>query len=230
MANHKPQIAFQFEKRIAEVQKRMGKLSYCTFASFNTDRPIQPIQYPYRGRNISIDVATQRQVLEQAKATCVKYRDEDMDYQGGWIYLQGPPGVGKSHLAAAMLNAFSEAQLADLMNDDSADGVYNVDYISVPELLQYIRDGFNNKTAGKRLDELCTVDFLVMDDIGSEKSSDWADEQLFTIINYRDKHELATILTSNVEYDRLEPRIADRIAGNAELVVMALSSYRRVKP
>lgn len=232
MQTRKSQKLIKFEKQLEEIHKRMGKLAHSTFENFNIDRSFEPKQIPFQGKMVLMDEYIQRKAFEKAFLACREYAENCASFENGWMYIQGFPGAGKSHLAAAILHRHVATQLKpDWIDPEDDDTLYfSADYISAPEMLMHIRDGIKDNTYSKRINDLCTVDFLVIDDIGgTTKRTDWVDETMFQIINSRDKHELATIFTSNVEYDTLEPRIADRIAGNAELVLMPISSYRRLK-
>jgi DNA replication protein DnaC len=103
-----------------------------------------------------------------------------------------------------------------------------VAYASVPDLLRFIRRGFGDGAADERLDALMEVDLLVLDDLGAERLTAWADEQLFVLLNARYLDERATVLTSNERPDTLPARLHSRIAELAQIVWMPLSDYRRI--
>jgi DNA replication protein DnaC len=66
------------------------------------------------------------------------------------------------------------------------------------------------------IEELMTVQYLVLDDYGSEKSTDWTAETIFTIIDDRIAQMRPTIVTSNLtlaDIDRADPRLASRLGG-----------------
>ena len=60
---------------------------------------------------------------------CIDYATEPE----GWIYLYGPTGVGKSHLAAATSRALANRNNLTLA------------YISEPQLMKYLRDGWGQR-------------------------------------------------------------------------------------
>jgi hypothetical protein len=66
------------------------------------------------------------------------------------------------------------------------------------------------------------------DDLGAEKVTDWVDETLFKIINYRYQREMPSVLTSNEGVNRLPGRVASRVKEMAETVFLAVSDYREV--
>jgi DNA replication protein DnaC len=52
---------------------------------------------------------------------------------------------------------------------------------------------------------------MVLDDLGVENPSPWAQEKLFQLLNYRYNHRLPTIITTNTDLDLLDPRIRSRL-------------------
>ena len=55
------------------------------------------------------------------------------------------------------------------------------------------------------------VDFLILDDMGTEKITDWVNEKLYQIINYRYENFKSTVLTTNLSGDQLADRLGERI-------------------
>ncbi len=113
------------------------------------------------------------------------------------LFLCGPCGIGKTHLAAAILNFWKEKA--------------NTLYVSCPNFLKSLRDNFTNPSHPNRLHMAQTIDLLVIDDLGAEKNSEWVRETLFILINHRYEHELATIFTTNASLGALEPKLGGRI-------------------
>jgi hypothetical protein len=74
---------------------------------------------------------------------------------------------------------------------------------------------------------LTTVPLLVIDDLGTERPSDWNDTTLFDLLKSRDAAERATIYTANLPVTLLhDPRVASLIQGTALLVPLIVSDYR----
>ena len=145
-----------------------------------------------------------------------------------WLFFFSPPGRGKTHLMAAITH-----QLLD--NGRKAL------YVIAPEMLKYIREGFDKEnqrlhdSASKRLQQIRTADVLLLDDLGAEKSSEWAVEQLYLILDYRYREELPTVIASNYTAETLPPtmmRIADRLQDVRKCKVsrMGGTSYRKNGP
>lgn len=120
----------------------------------------------------------------------------------GWLVLEGNYGCGKTHLAVAIGNT-RVSQFGD-----------QVLFITAPDLLDYLRTTYS-PTAEIDYDEsfnrIRNIQLLILDDLGVENPSGWAKEKLFQLLNYRYAKRLATVITTNVELDELDPRISSRM-------------------
>lgn len=131
------------------------------------------------------------------------------------IYFTGDPGIGKTHLAVSTLKLWIAAGRAGA-------------FATVPILLQSLRKGYEQKDYDERIELLCSVPLLILDDFGTERPNPWATEQLFTIINARYTGGKATIFTSNLSIEQMEGRlgemgirISSRIMGMCDVVTMS---------
>src|SRR5690606_36955822 len=91
-------------------------------------------------------------------------------------------------------------------------------FISMPELLNKIKATFNEnnkETEEQILKALRICDLLIIDDLGAEKTSEWVQEKLFTIIDTRYKRQKPIMATSNIRpadlIDKIGKRAYDRI-------------------
>lgn len=137
-----------------------------------------------------------------------------------WLFLQGPVGVGKTHLAAAVANYAITHQRVSTYFDE------------VPDLLDHLRATFDpNQPAGydERFHLIRDVGLLVLDDLGTENATPWAKEKLYQIINHRYMEQLPTVITSNVDHRKVEDRILSRILDHrlTQYVVVDAEDYRR---
>jgi DNA replication protein DnaC len=104
------------------------------------------------------------------------------------LFLEGPPGVGKTHLAAAVLKQVV-----------TTTGVRGVFY-DTRDLLKVIKNTYDPSTRTTELDVLRPVmnaDLLVLDDLGAEKPTEWVEETMNLIVNTRYNERRLTIFTSN---------------------------------
>jgi DNA replication protein DnaC len=123
---------------------------------------------------------------------------------GGCITFQGGNGCGKTHLAGAIANKALAAGI-------------EVFFAVVPDLLDYLRSTFaptHTETYHDIFERVRTAGLLILDDLGAERSAEWAEEKLYQIVNFRALMGLPMVVTTNVTDERiklLRPRIYSRI-------------------
>ena len=120
----------------------------------------------------------------------------------GWLVMLGGYGTGKTHLAAAIANYVVQ------------DHQMQVYFAVAPDLLHNLRAAYapgSEVTYDERFEQIRSVYLLVIDDLGAEQSTPWAVEKLYQIFNYRYNNRLPTVVTSNDDLDRLDPRICSRL-------------------
>lgn len=137
-----------------------------------------------------------------------------------WLVLSGPVGVGKTHLAVAI------AQYAIEQNSMAA---Y---FAAVPDLMDHLRSSFAPSSAegyDERFDEIRTAQLLVLDDLGTENATPWAQEKLYQIINHRYVERLPTVITTNADIRSIDDRIASRMLDHrlSTLVEIDAPDFRR---
>ena len=103
-----------------------------------------------------------------------------------WLLLTGPRGCGKTHLAIAIAGESRRQGRA-------------VFRAFVPDLLDHLRATFNPDspiTYDELFEQVKTASLLILDDLGTESSTSWAEEKLYQIVAYRYDARLPTVITS----------------------------------
>ena len=119
----------------------------------------------------------------------------------GWLIFTGPNGAGKTHLAAAIAN-------------HCVDSSRIVFFSHAPDLLDHLRSSFgpaSEVSYSDLFEQVRTTPLLVLDGLGSQSATPWAEEKLRQIINHRFNAELPTIVTTAVPLSGLDPYIATRL-------------------
>jgi DNA replication protein DnaC len=118
----------------------------------------------------------------------------------GWLLLLGTYGVGKTHLAAAIANLAVGVGVPTL-------------FLTVPDLLDWLRYSYGSHEANfeTRFEEIRNINLLVLDDLGTQNATPWAEEKLYQILNHRYVNRLPMVITSNQALDEIEGRIQSRL-------------------
>lgn len=135
--------------------------------------------------------------LRRAYETC-RYFAQDPE---GWLLLTGPYGSGKTHLAAAIANA-RIAQSQPVL------------FMVAPDLLDHLRAAYNPSAQvgyDSLFDQVRMISLLILDDLGAQSSTAWAQEKLFQLLNYRYNARLPTVITTNQRIDELDQRLRSRL-------------------
>lgn len=137
------------------------------------------------------------------------------------IFLLGPVGVGKSHIAQAL------GHIACRMG-------YDVLYTKAAGMFRYLNGGRADNSWERRIRGYTVADLLIIDDFGLKPMAPVQSDDLYEVINERYMKK-SIIFTSNRAIEDWQglfpdPIIAnsamDRIAHNAHQIIMTGESYR----
>jgi DNA replication protein DnaC len=130
----------------------------------------------------------------------------------GWLMLMGPSGSGKTHLAVAIAN--ERIQIGE-----------QVLFVVVPDLLDHLRSAYG-PSSEMPYDELFEnvkgAPLLILDDLGTQSSTPWAQEKLYQIFNHRYNAQLPTVITSNRPLEEIDERLRWRMTDPAISTVCAV--------
>jgi DNA replication protein DnaC len=140
----------------------------------------------------------QRQNLQEAYRIARMFAQSP---EGSWLVLLGRNGCGKTHLAAAIANyRLAQGQPAF--------------FVGVPDLLDHFRSAYSPEsklTYDELFETVRSTPLLILDDLGAQTSSPWAQEKLYQLINHRYNARLATVITSNLPPKDIEARLISRM-------------------
>ena len=129
------------------------------------------------------------------------------------LFFTGAVGRGKTHLSLAIAN--------EVLKQGGT-----VIYKRIDDLLDIIREyKFNREEnpekKGSQLEYLKKVDLLIIDDLGAENITPFAQNQLRILIEDRNNFDKAWIINSNLNFNELQDfygqRVTDRIIEKADI-------------
>ncbi len=154
--------------------------------------------------------------------TFAKYQNQAaIDLCAGYpacnLYIWGPAGVGKTHLATAIVRMFPDGRV-----------------LKPQQILRKMRGLKDGNEEEAVLAKIAAMPHLVIDDLGVEKTTAFSMSSLYEIIEARDmNYTKGLIVTSNLSLSALaerigDDRIASRLAGMCR-VVNITGEDRRIK-
>jgi len=141
------------------------------------------------------------------------------------LFLHGPPGTGKTLLGCILLN--------ELMLHRGRPGRF----VSLTRgYFQRLRDTFSEDSeqhgqAYQILEELVQVPYVVLDDLGIQRGTEWEEEVLYDLVDGRYSEERFTIVTTNQPLEEIQRisrgRIYSRLVEMCHLIEMEGPDWRK---
>ncbi len=178
----------------------LGSLTNCTFDNFLTE---------------GVGLPPAKQIhLKLAYDSVLAFGKDPQ----GWLVLKGGYGSGKTHLAAAIANyRIAQGQM--------------VIFVNTPDLLDHLRAAYSPSSDvgfDERFQQVRNAPLLILDDLGSQSNTDWAQEKLYQIFNHRYNAAMPTVVTTNQELETIEGRIRSRLVDHrlVKIITIAVPDFR----
>ena len=192
---------------------RMLDLGSQSFDTFSTD------WYPDRyDRDIGVTV---REHMETVYDICGDFAHQ-FGRRPANLLLFGAPGLGKTHLSAAIAREVSEKGYSVVY--DTAGHVFG----------QFEQQKFaREEEADDHVERVLNCDLLILDDLGSEMTTAFVQSALYQIVNTRLLERRSTIISTNLSPEKLAqrytPQIASRLEGEYQLLPFVGKDIRKLK-
>lgn len=190
-------------------------------AKLASDLRVSNIPKRFHGRTFNTFVTTWPEQVA-ALSMCRDYaeRFNEALKSGGSLVLSGPPGTGKSHLAASIMQQLMSA--------------HSVQYVTCMDMIRMIRATWRKDSEQSEEDVLVSlgekIDLLVIDEVGVQYGTEGEQTLIFDVLDRRYREMRPTIIISNAGKDSLKTfvgdRVFDRLREVAKWVPFKWESYR----
>ncbi len=196
-------------------------------------------------RSFNVDSPDAHDRLLEARELSRRYVErfllEDGRFRSTGLLYIGPPGVGKTHLAVAVLRS--------LIDRYGVRGRF-VDFTSLVHQIQSTFDPGSEESKRQVLDPVIDADVLVVDELGAQRPTAFVNDILYLVLNARYGRCLPTIFTTNYSLEaprkgpigldspavapvaeplvsRIPARLVSRLHEMADAVELPVKDFRR---
>ena len=140
--------------------------------------------------------------------------------ENNWLILSGGCGVGKTHLAVAALKEAARQRVAYKINKSQSSwfkaGSRMAGFFifkSSSAIIHEIKASYsaNELSEHETLTKYMNCQLLVLDDLGTERASEWQQEKLHLLLNHRYNEMMPTIITTNLGLTELNKQVGKRV-------------------
>ncbi len=208
---------------LLEKQRQESKLRFAMIPETYKDVRLKDITAKYYGQESS------KSVIKVVSKSVKMYLDNlfaNIDDGMGLYFWSETKGSGKTMMAAALAN--------ELINEHHR----YVKFATSLDILDEIKATYGRRyrdeeesAESKLLKDLVSAEFLIIDDFGTERATDWAGEKFYQIVNKRYINKKVTIFTSNYDLKTLkyDDRITNRIRERCLIIHFPEESVREFK-
>lgn len=169
-------------------ERKLARPCVCRGVSLRQER-LELAAIPERYRECTLENFYELQTPELKRARTIAREFADrFPFVDAGLLLVGASGVGKTHLACALLS--------ELVSKKGVQGVY----VDSSDLLNRIQTSFRPEAAGSReavLTPFMNAEFLVLDEIGATPPHPWVQDVLYDLLNTRYNRKKTTVVTTN---------------------------------
>ncbi|MGE4275575.1 MAG: ATP-binding protein [Lawsonibacter sp.] len=189
--------------------KELSKLLDLGEQSFDAFRIDYYSQTPWPGRG------SPRENMELVYEVCLNYAQKFGRFSIQNLFLSGAPGLGKTFLSACIARTVSEKGFSVVY--DTAGNVFA--QFEARKFQRDSRDGMEAKDETRRY---LNCDLLILDDLGSELTTQFTQSALYELVNTRLVAGRNTVISSNLSMEeaarRYSPQIASRLEGEYHIL------------
>lgn len=173
-----------------EELNKSANMPDCDFDHFDLD---------YYSKTADLNGVVPYDNMREVLRFCMRYAADFSDYSRS-LLLMGNPGLGKTHLSISIAKEVLKAG-------------FTCAYGSIQNYLTEVeKEHFGRGEQGKdTLSILTTVDLLILDDLGTETSTQFYESMIYNIINTRINTSRPTIVSTNFSADELQKKYNSRI-------------------
>ena len=189
------------QEQIRELSKLLD-LGEQSFDTFRLDYYSDKV-WPDRGNS-------PRSNMDLVREVCWNFAQKFGRFQIRNLFLTGSPGLGKTFLSACIARSVSEQGFSVVY--DTAGNIF-----AQFENRKFQRDAEGVQSARDETRRYLNCDLLILDDLGSELTTQFVQSALYELLNTRLMGGRQTVISSNLSMEdvkrRYSPQIASRLAG-----------------